>query len=93
MNDNELVKIIEETILEMLEEEDETLLQLMMEHETNISGEGVSDKETFLNETIDRLKDKMGIITEDEEVDENDPILLEQKKMLGLVEWLEKDEE
>jgi len=90
MKKKELVQIIEETILEMLKENDEGLVGLMMEHDKNIGGE-VTDKATFVNETIEKLSDRLGIINEEEAVDGD--MLTEQQKMLGLVEWLEKDED
>ena len=88
MNRNDISRIIEETILEMLEDDDENLVSLMMEHEKRY-GERSKSKQQFLTETIDTLKDKLGILTEDGNVDENDPLLVEQKKMAGLVSFLE----
>lgn len=91
MRKEELARIIEETILEMLEEGDDSLIDLMMEHEKNFNGEEV-DRETFINETVENLKDSLGILEED--VDEEDlPMIEEQRKMLSLVEYLDTGDE
>jgi len=91
MNEKDLTQLIEETILEMLKEGDEALIQLMMENEKNFGGE-VTSEEAFVNETVERLTEKLGIIVEEEEV-EDTPLLQEQRKMLGLVEWLEGEDD
>ena len=91
MNKNDLSRIIEETILEMLEEGDESLIGLMMEHEKNFNGED-TDRETFITETISALKTSLGVIVE--EVSEEDSQLIsEQRKMLTLVEYLDTGDE
>ena len=90
MNREDLSRIIEETILEMLEEGDESLVGLMIEHEKHFNG-GDIDRETFINETIDALKDNLGVLNE--VVEEDNPILDEQRKMLSLIEYLDTGNE
>lgn len=91
MNKKELVRIIEETILEMLEEGDDSLINMMMESEKNFNEESV-DRETFINETIDALKDRLGVL--DEEVsDEDSPMIEEQMKMISLAKYLDTGDE
>ena len=85
MNMGEITQVIEETILEMLKEGDNRLVGLMMEHERNMGG-NPGDETTFINETIERLSEKLGILSEDEEAVDS-AILLEQEKMLSLIKW------
>lgn len=91
MNNN-IERIIEETILEMLKERDSSLINLMMEYEKNL-GEDENDREKFINETIEALSDKLGILSEEDESDEAAPMLSEQRKMLSLAQYLETGDE
>lgn len=92
MDNKKLTRIIEETILEMLKEEDEGLVNLMMEYEKNL-GEDETDRSTFINETIEALSDKLGVLNEEEEANEEKPLLSEQRKMLSLTKYLETGDE
>lgn len=85
---DELRKVIEETILEMLKEEDEELVALMMTFEKNMDGESMP-VEDFINEAIDRMNDRLGIIVESEDRVETGDL----QKMRALVEFLDGEKE
>ena len=85
---DELREVIEETVLEMLKEEDEELVALMMTFEKNMGGESMP-VEDFINEAIDRMNNRLGIIVESENPVETSDL----QKMKTLVEFLNGDRE
>ena len=84
MKRSELGQKINETILEMLENGDEDLIELMKEHDETLSGEEI-DESTFVEDTITVLKEHMGVedeeaevLEETEEVDPEEELMTEE---------------
>jgi len=90
MDRNDISRIIEETIFEMLNEGYTPLVNLMMEHERRY-GEGKKSKQQFLNETISALGEKLGIDVNGQ--NENQDLLNENAKMVELAKYLETEDE
>ena len=81
MNKKDLDIIIKETILEMLKEGNETVIKMMIQHESKFE-KLTESKEEFVNNKIKLLKEELGIV---DDLDEDQPeILSEQKKMMEL---------
>ncbi len=84
MDKSQLTRIIEETILDMLKERDEGLVALMMEHERNLGGDpGIKDE--FINETINIISERLGLLVEDNDTEGAEIIVEDTKKMMELV--------
>ena len=90
MNRDDLTRIIEETILDMLNEGYSPLVNLMMEHERRY-GEGKKSKQQFLSETIAALGEKLGVDVN--KPSENQDVLNESKDMVKLAKYLETGNE
>lgn len=82
MDRKQVEQVVNQAILEMLEEEDSSLIELMMKHEAHLTNEEV-DKETFVESTkkvlIETMKmEDVEVIEESEEAPEEDLELIEE---------------